>query len=111
MIDENGVKNYYFYGITQDNYRLIKFVKCLSTAELVAGASHDSHTTDYVETYTYDEYGNLSQLNNNYAKNIITDFNGGQEASYAVSGGAQWKFNLDANSNLKSITDASQNEK
>ena len=49
MIDENGVKNYYFYGITQDNYRLIKFVKCLSTAELVAGASHDSHTTDYVE--------------------------------------------------------------
>ena len=101
-IGVNGEKTYYFYENTQNNYRLVKKICCNDTSTVAAGASHDSHTYDYVQTYTYNSYGECSSISDGTNTNSVTDYHNGGSAIYSGSG-QSWKTDVNVYGNPTAI--------
>ena len=109
-IGANGEKTYYFYENTQNNYRLIKTVSCNNASAVAAGASHDSHTYDYVIAYTYNSYGECSSVSDGANTNSITDYHNGGAALYGGSG-QSWKTDVNVYGNPTAIYESGNSVK
>ena len=98
----NGERIYYFYDVVQNNYRLVKKIICNNSSTVAAGESHDSHSKDYVETYTYNSYGECSSISDGTNTNSVTDYHNGGSALYSGSG-QSWKTDVNVYGNPTAI--------
>lgn len=71
-VESDGTKTYYKYETENGNRHLKKAIVCTQSNLYDENESHSSHDKDYIETYSYDNYGRLIKIDNGYSYNNIT---------------------------------------